>query len=167
MEYKGWLESFEASEMATFWHLMETRLRVAAPTCLKTRLLDVIEDQRLYMDYGLSVDLEPLIGDDAGEFVELLDDVMNFVKCARAPHGEAFFRTLFRPEIACSVALEVYPEGTHYRRILWPTYQVYVLVASLNDKTASLLNTFGWACAEHPIRWDGPAHARQDVGNGN
>lgn len=165
IEYKGWLESFEASEMATFWHLLETRLRVSAPTVLKTRLLDVIEDQRLYMDYGLVVDLDPLVGGGVTEFLEVLNDVMSFVKCSPSPHGESFYQTFFRPEVACAVSLAAYPEGTHYRRILWPTYQVYVLVASLNERTAPLLNTFGWASTEHPIKWAGPAYSQQRVVN--
>jgi hypothetical protein len=144
IEYRDWINHFEASEMAVLWQLIETSLRLSEPTDLKKRLLDLIEDQMLYMDYGLSVELDPSIGDDVDEFLDVLKDVESFVYNSNFPVGDEFCASLYRPEISRSILLLVYPEGTLKFKILRPVRNLFVLVATLNQRSASLLRFFGW-----------------------
>ena len=145
IKYRGWMDCIEATEMAAMWQLIETSLRLSEPTDLKNRILDLIEDQMLYMDYGLSVELDPLIGDDVDEFLEVLKDVESFVYDSSFPVGNEFCASLYRPEISRNILLLVYPEGTLKLKILRPVRNLFVLVATLNQKSASLLRFFNWS----------------------
>jgi hypothetical protein len=104
LKFQGWSNEFYTCEFAVFWLIMETVLEEAeierGPGSLDFRLRNLIEEGDLGADWYHIVELDDVIGADAGRFDSLLAKADLHVMSHRP---EELWGSLKRPGLAHEV----------------------------------------------------------------
>jgi hypothetical protein len=142
LEYGGYTDEVEVGELATFWIMVETVVKVSETSDLADRILKRIEEGQLYVAYESVVVLHDVVQQDFEEFLLILDMVLDMIRNAPKPLGETFYGALSRPGLF-DFQLKSYLSILSWRDLSWVVYRVYAMVATVNQRHDLFLRSMG------------------------
>ena len=142
IEYNGYTDEIEVSELVTFWIMVETVAKASEKSDLVNRILKKIEEGQLYVSYESVVVLHDVVQQDFEEFLAILEKVLHMIRNAPRPLGEAFYQTLSRSGLL-DFHLKSYLAIPSWLDLSWVTYRVYAMVATANQRHDLFLISMG------------------------